>query len=337
MATFDNEIRIVIVGKTGTGKSSTGNTILNRMEFQAKNKFRAVTDKSAFGTRTLNKKKLVVIDTPGILDTHRDREEMKKEIVKSIGLSVPGPHAVLYVMRIGDRLTDDEHNSLRIFIDMFGEPILDVVILVFTRGDDLEGESLTQYFEDATPQFKNLLKKCSNRMIALNNKGTACEKAQAVDNLLAMIDKMSNGQTYYSDEMHKSALVVFMKRVEEIGQVDKVRIEIENEGITFKYLLALGFVVAIGVFLSGITIGASVVIVSKLGNAAVAAGNAAVAAVNAVGNTKFLIASTIGGAKLSRKSAEVAAKTACEKGEKVIDCAVENEDAGRVSSKCSIL
>lgn len=68
--------------------------------------------------KELYKTKLVVVDTPGFLDTHRDSKEINKEIMKSIGFSVPGPHAILYVMWIGDRINNDEKKCMRMFIDM---------------------------------------------------------------------------------------------------------------------------------------------------------------------------------------------------------------------------
>ncbi|VDI06375.1 Hypothetical predicted protein [Mytilus galloprovincialis] len=252
MDDFNNEIRIVLFGKTGTGKSSTGNTILNREEFKAECQGQAVTDKSSFGTRTLNGRKLIVVDTPGLLDTHRDREEMKTEILRSVGICVPGPHAILFVMRIGDRLTDDDQNCIQLFTEMFGEHVFKYAIVVFTRENDLNGKTLNQYCQTVPDAIRNLLTQCSNRVIAFDNNGTYRKKNKAVNSLLRMIDNMIYGQTYYSNDLLLSAQVPFMARLNEIGQPDAVRQEIAGGGTAFKNVVR-----TLGPFIIGILISSS--------------------------------------------------------------------------------
>ncbi|VDI25148.1 Hypothetical predicted protein [Mytilus galloprovincialis] len=230
-------------------------TIPNQQLFQAKIRVLAVTDRTSFGTRIRDTTKLVVIDTPGLLDTHRNEEEVKIEIIKGVGISVPGPHVILYIMRVGDRLTNDERTCIKKFTDMFGEDIFDFVIVVFTKGNDLRGKSLSEYVNNVSGPFQDVFRKCKNRMIAIDNEGTDSQKSQAVDDLLDMIEAMIDDRSYYSNDMFKWAERPFIERMEEIGQAEDVRKEIRDGGKNFRYLsIAAGVGGVVGSLITGAAI-----------------------------------------------------------------------------------
>lgn len=91
----------------------------------------------------------------GLFDLSSAADFIGKEIVRCITLAEGGIHAVLLVLSVRGRLTEEERSTLWFLQTLFGSKIADYMIIVFTGGDELEEieETLEEYLAQACPEF----------------------------------------------------------------------------------------------------------------------------------------------------------------------------------------
>uniref|UniRef100_A0A671UQ16 GTPase IMAP family member 7-like n=1 Tax=Sparus aurata TaxID=8175 RepID=A0A671UQ16_SPAAU len=204
MGVLSNERRIVILGKTGAGKSSLANTIFGEELFKISHDPNSETRKCQAKYKSVNGRSITLVDTPGLFDTDRSEEE----IVSCITECAPGPHAFLIVLKV-EKFTKHEQEVINTICDNFSEEVFKYATVVFTHGEQLNGQKVEDFV------FKNrlisdLVKKCGGRCYVTDNRYWNTIQTDEyrsnqfqVEELLKMIDKMvmKNNGGCYPNEM----------------------------------------------------------------------------------------------------------------------------------------
>lgn len=176
----------MLLGYRNAGKQSSGNTILGEQVFDTEKTVQCVKKHGEVAGRFVT-----VVSAPSWLrekPVEESTELYKQEIVLSMSLCRPGPHAVLLVIPTAVSFTEKHRNVLEGYLELFGENIWRHVIVLFTAGDWLGDKTVEQHIEYEGEALRWLVEKCGDRYHVFNNENRR-DRDQVVE-LLEMIDEM---------------------------------------------------------------------------------------------------------------------------------------------------
>ncbi len=178
-----DKLQVVLLGSTGSGKSSSGNTILGEKVFKSYASTQSVTLSYLSETRTINGTEVTVLDTPGWHCTKMSVNEVASALLAAIR-SLNGPYAFLMVIPIGS-FTHKEIEMISNLKQVLGEEFMNQTTILFSYSDNLESKSFDQFLMEEKGKLRRIIECCGNRVYTWNNKNisTVCKLDQMMQDL----------------------------------------------------------------------------------------------------------------------------------------------------------
>ncbi|XP_056303119.1 GTPase IMAP family member 8 [Danio aesculapii] len=207
-----SEIRIVLLGGERVGKSTTGNTVIQGQPFETTLdegfKDQRRTSQCIMKQGKVEGCHVSVVDTPGWSASHL---ENAKEILRSVTVCSPGPHAFLLVLPLSECFSKKSEQTVMELMSLFGQHVWKHTLIIFS-GYWLKDRPVEQYIACEGEPLQSLIKKCGNRYYELDH-------MSQIKNLLNKIEMMvaRNRGEYFTIEKEekKSSMSVFQKPLTE--------------------------------------------------------------------------------------------------------------------------
>lgn len=158
------ELRLILLGWRWPGKSLTGNTILGREEFRLERAAEFCVKRET----EVDRRQVTVVDTPGWFSAQTTPADYQQEMVRSVAMCSPGPHAFLLVIPVG-MFTETDRARIEENLALFGEDVWKHTMVVFTWAEVLKDRSIERHIRREGRDLQWVVDKCKKRYHVINN------------------------------------------------------------------------------------------------------------------------------------------------------------------------
>lgn len=175
--------RVLLIGPPGSGKSSSGNSLLGRRQFEVDCDFHGGGRGHRCGSAEVEGRRVSVVDSAGLSAEGLTWEQLLGEIRSAMRLCHPGPHVLVLVVKIG-RLSAADSQLLASLARLLAGDASRHAAVLFTHGDALGDQSLGDKIM-SSGCVSQLVSHCRGRVCRMDNTRTG--RAQ-VAHFLRLID-----------------------------------------------------------------------------------------------------------------------------------------------------
>ena len=224
------ELKVVLIGQTGSGKSQLGNFILQNEFFKVGNGKSSETEIISEGNTYLDGMSVTIVDTPGLNDTNSKDEEIMDKIVKKFkdDNSIDG---IILVYSFRNMRRVQKHQELvNNLIEIFGKDLLEKRLkVIFTNSvigeeRDETDEILEREQMNDAKEFLNYMV-MDHEMIFLNTKKKFYDRFRP--KIIELLNQIYNIKEKYGSINNALITKKKLKFIEKEKQKEKERMEKE--------------------------------------------------------------------------------------------------------------
>lgn len=188
-------LRLLVIGKTGNGKSSLCNALLGSERFQTGRSMSSTTLKMQYEETVRDGIHYKVVDTPDLINCEMTDLQMKQEVSAWKAETTPHPSLILLAIRCDVRYTREEYDIYANARQLLGQDsVKEKLVVAFTFGDRQDGD-IGEQLKTVCRELQNVLRDAGGRYVVYNEKAIEAEKKTFVKKVEQLATRIENATT----------------------------------------------------------------------------------------------------------------------------------------------